>query len=116
MKLTHIINDKVINTHKNIELINKENSKKYEFMLDNILNSIYITDRLIFKRKSDEYEFLLQIGKKSCCTLKLIQENKEFDINIKFAEYEINENEINISYELDMDNDEKHFIKLEIEE
>lgn len=116
MKLTHKINDDVASIYEDIELISKENNKKYEFMLDNILNSIYITDRLIFRRKNDEYEFLLQIGSNSSCSIKLIQEDKEFDINVKDAKFDVYDNEINIYYELEMDNDEKHFIKLEIEE
>ena len=116
MKLIHRINGKDEHIYNNV--INKleKSDNKYEFFLDNILNSIYITDRLIFKRKSDEYIFLLEIYDSSKCSIELISENKVFDIDVKNAKYDYNDKEIIIEYELDTEDNEKHTIILEIEE
>ena len=116
MKLTHKINDKEDAIYNDIGNILEKSANKYEFYLDNILNSIYITDRLIFRRKSDDYIFLLEIYESPKCSIELISENKVFDIDVKSAKYDCNDKEIIIEYELDTDENEKHTIILEIEE
>ncbi len=113
MKLTHVINNKVFSTHRNLKNKCKEKGKKYEFFLDNIINSIYITDRLIFIRESDEYSFKLEISDISSCELFLKQENKSFNIGVINAHYNISNDKIEFCYKLETDEDQ-HQIILEI--
>ena len=113
MKLIHFINDENKMEIDNIINLEEKKSKKYKFFLDNIMNYIYITDRLIFIRENDDYKFELEISKKPVCTITLKDENKSFNINITNANFEESEHCIDIYYELETDND-KHHVILEI--
>ena len=115
MKLTHLINDNIYEEHEKLENICEKNEKKYKFFLDNISNYIYITDRLIFIRESDDYIIGLELGKTNTCTIKLKNENKKFDINVSEGSFVEADNRIEFEYILETDND-KHHIILEIEE
>lgn len=110
MKLIHYIDDKEISSYKDIDNIYEKNDKKYKFFLDNITNYIYITDRLIFKRESDEYIFTLDISEKPFSKLFLKKENKEFDINVIRASYNINDQIIDIVYELETYDGTHHIV------
>lgn len=116
MKLIHYINGEKESTHKNLKNLCDKNEKKYKFFLDNISNYIYITDRLIFIRENDDYKFELEISNKPTCLLTLIKENKCFDISVISSSYKDNGSYIDIEYELETDNGDKHHIILEIEE
>ena len=113
MKLIHFINNENKMEIDDIINLEEKNSKKYKFLLDNITNYIYITDRLIFIRENDDYKFTLEISSEPVCTITLKQEDKTFDIKVISASFEQKEGIINIFYELETDND-KHHIKLEI--
>lgn len=113
MKLTHLINGKVTSIHSDISNVSEKKEKNYDFFLDNIRNSIYITDRLIFIRESDDYIFTLEISDSSRSTLLLKKENMTFDINVVSAIYNDNKDSIDFSYKLESDDDE-HQIILEI--
>lgn len=113
MKLTHLINGKVTSIHSDISNVSEKKEKNYDFFLDNIRNSIYITDRLIFIRESDDYIFTLEISDSSRSTLLLKKENMTFDINVVSAIYKDNKDSIDFSYKLESDDDE-HQIILEI--
>lgn len=116
MRLIHYINGKKDNTYNNLENLYDKKEKKYKFFLDNISNYIYITDRLIFIRESDEYKFELVISKNSSCSLTLNKENKLFDIKVISSSYCENDKYIDIKYELETDSGLVHHIILEIEE
>ena len=116
MKLTHFINGNITDSYADIANEEKEIEKKYKFFLDNITNYIYITDRLIFIRENDDYKFELEISNKPTCLLTLIKENKCFDINVISSSYKDNGSYIDIEYELESDDGDKHHIILEIEE
>ena len=113
MKLTHFLDDKIDYEYTNITNEEEKNSKKYKFFLDNILNYIYITDRLIFIRENDEYVFHLEISNKPLCSITLKKENKSFDINVIEAKYTEVKKNIVIEYKIESDNF-KHKIVLEI--
>lgn len=113
MKLTHIIGDKVNEKHHDIVNLEQENDNKYKFYLDNIMNYIYITDRLIFIRQNDDYKFSLEISEKPTCTIELIKENKIFDVNVQNANYKLDNKKIELNYLIETDEGE-HKIILEI--
>lgn len=113
MRLTHIINGIKVETYNDVVNKLKKNDEKYEFFLDNIENSIYITDRLIFIRKNDEYCFKLEISSNSRCEIYLKNEDKTFNINVKNAKYTKSNEKIAFTYKLETDEDE-HQIILEI--
>lgn len=116
MKLIHFVNGKKENIYDNVTNLCEENEKKYKFFLDNILNYIYITDRLIFIRENEDYIFNLEIAENPLCTINLKKENKEFDLEIKNCSYSVKDNYIDIKYEINNDGFDKHHIILEIEE
>ena len=115
MKLTHFINGNITDSYADISNEEKEIEKKYKFFLDNILNYIYITDRLIFIRETDDYKFELLISDNPTCSLLLKKENKEFNINVLSSSYQVGNGYIDFNYILDTDKDEHHII-LEIGE
>lgn len=110
MKFSHFTNGKLKHVTKDISIENEKNLKKYKFFLDNILNYIYITDRLIFIRENDDYIFELNISNKSCSTLFLKKENKEVDIKVLSSEYEVKEKYISFKYKLETDDNEHHIV------
>lgn len=113
MKLIHYINGNLSDKCGEICIENEKNIKKYKFFLDNIMNYIYITDRLVFIRESDDYTFELNISDNSSCKLYLKKENKEFNIDVKKSEYSENDKYIDFRYMLET-SDEEHHIILEI--
>ena len=114
MKLIHYINGRKSDSCKKIIIEDEKNSKKYKFFLDNITNYIYITDRLVFIRESDEYIFELNISDNSSCKLHLKEENKEFNVDVKKSSYSQNDTYIEFKYILETSEDEEHHIILEI--
>lgn len=113
MKLTHYIDGKVDKAYSNVKIKVEKNSKKYEFFLDNITNYIYITDRLIFIRESDDFRFELEINKKPSSTITIKKENQSFDIKVISANYKVNNKMISFNYKLETD-EYDHRIDLEI--
>ena len=114
MKLIHYNNGNLSDTTSEITIEQEKNLKKYKFFLDNIINYIYITDRLVFIRESDDYKFELNISEKSSCKLYLKEENKEFNINVKSSNYNKNNKYIEFRYTLETSDEEEHHIILEI--
>ena len=110
MKLLHYINGNLSKIYN--EIINEEekNIKKYKFFLDNITNYIYITDRLVFIRESDDYLFELNISENPSSKLHLKNENKDFDIIVKKSSFIEKDNYIDFKYVLETDDDEHHII------
>ena len=112
MKLVHIVNKNDETTFSNIKCKIDKKLKKYEFFLDNIRNCIYITDRLVYTRESDEYKFNLEISDNSKCNILLKEENLSFDIKVLSSSYCEKEDVIDFTYKLETDEIE-HKIKLE---
>ena len=110
MKFMHYVNGKLTDKCTDISLSDEKNSKKYEFFLDNITNYIYITDRLVFKRESDDYIFELNLGDISSCKIYLKKENHELILDIISSKYEINDRYIDFKYVLETDDNEHHII------
>lgn len=110
MKLSHFINGKLDKKYLNIKCESEKSLKKYKFFLDNITNYIYITDRLVFIRESEDYYFELNISEKPTCKLLLKKENKEFIISVDNASYYENDKYTDIKYKLETDTDEHHII------
>ena len=113
LKLLHYTDGNLSHNTNEITVIDEKNQKKYKFFLDNIMNYIYITDRLVFIRESDDYTFELNISDNSSCKLYLKKENKEFNIDVKKSEYSENDKYIDFRYMLET-SDEEHHIILEI--
>ncbi|MBR5662114.1 MAG: hypothetical protein IKX00_00510 [Bacilli bacterium] len=114
MKLLHYINGNLSDTTSKIDIEEEKNLKKYKFFLDNIINYIYITDRLVFIRESDDYIFELNISDNVSCKLYLKSENKEFKIDVKKSIYSQNDKYIDFSYILETNDEEEHHIILKI--
>lgn len=110
LKINHYIDGKLINKYENILNEEEKNSKKYKFFLDNISNYIYITDRLVFIRESDDYIFKLDITEKPTCSISLKSDNNELTVNVVSASYKENEKYIDIKYILETDDGEHHII------
>lgn len=113
MKLLHYVDGNLSDKTSKISIIEEKNIKKYKFFLDNIINYIYITDRLVFIRESDDYIFELNISNKSSCKIYLKKENKKFNINVINFDYKENDKYIDFRYILET-SDEEHHIILEI--
>lgn len=114
MKLYHYINNQLVDKCENLVNLNEKNNKKYKFNLDNISNCIYITDRLIFIRESDDYILSLEISKESNCKIKLKNENNDVYIKVLNSNYHVENNKIEFEYLLETDNNHHHII-LEID-
>lgn len=112
MKLVHIVNKNEETTFPSIKCKIDKKLKKYEFFLDNIRNCIYITDRLVYTRESDEYKFNLEISDNSKCNILLKEENLSFDIKVLSSSYCEKKDVIYFTYKLETDEIE-HKIKLE---
>ena len=110
MKLLHYIDGNLSEKHSDINVKKIKKHKKYEFLLDNIMNYIYITDRLVFKRETDEYIVEINICDKSSCKIYLKNENQELNINVISSSYEENVKYIDFKYILETDNKEHHII------
>lgn len=110
MKLLHYIDGNLSEKYSDINVKKIKKYKKYEFLLDNIMNYIYITDRLVFKRETDEYIVEINICDKSSCKIYLKNENQELNINVISSSYEENVKYIDFKYILETDNKEHHII------
>lgn len=113
LKLLHYINGDLQTIHKDISVEDEKKLKKYKFFLDNITNYIYITDRLVFTRESDDYIINLNISENSTCKVYLKSEGHELDIKVKSSSYTQKDNYIEFKYILETD-DKEHHIILEI--
>ena len=112
MKVTHYINGKEEKTYNNVENIVEENKEKYQFFIDNISNSIYITDRLIFERENDEYIIHIEIGDTNNCTIHLKDKDLKFDVKVLEANYQKNDKNVSFEYILETD-ESKHKLIIE---
>lgn len=115
MNLIHYINGNINKSYENINYKFDVLSKKYNFFLDNIENNIYITDRLIFIRESDEYIFSLEIGDKSIGHIKMKNDNYEFDLDVENAEYKNQKGQIEFTYKISGD-EEQHKVVIKVDE
>ena len=112
MKIIHYVNDKEEKTYNNVENLNKENNENYQFILDNISNNIYITDRFVFERNSDDYTIKIEIGENANCSITLKDKNLSFDVKVIEGKYEISEENISFEYVLETE-ENKHKIVIE---
>lgn len=110
MKLIHYIDGKLDKKYSDLVMIEEKKSRKYKFFLDNIMNYIYITDRLVFKRESEDYIIELNLSEKPSCKIYLKSENKDLEIVVVSSNYTINERYIDFKYVLDIDSKEHHII------
>ena len=110
MKLLHYIDGKLSEEFSNINVKELKKQKKYEFLLDNIMNYIYITDRLVFKRETDEYILEINICDKSSCKIYLKKEKQELNISVISSSYAETNKNIEFKYILEIDNKEHHII------
>ena len=115
MKIKHLINNELKNEYKNVKNKYQKKDNKYQFVLDNISNNIYITDRLVFERENDEYKIHIEIGKTNKCNIYLKDKEISFEINVIDASYRVDNKVLEYEYILETDND-KHKIIIENED
>lgn len=73
--------------------------------IDDVNTKIEITDKnILFQRSNDEYEFKLLLNQdNNTCTYKLKKEDIIFDIKVNSATYKIDENTLEIIYDIETD-------------
>lgn len=83
----------------------KYNNNNIIEYIDDVNTKIEITDKnILFQRSNDEYEFKLLLNKdNSTCTYKLKKEDIIFDIKVNSATYKIDENTLEIIYDIETD-------------
>lgn len=72
---------------------------------DDVNTKIEITDKnILFQRSNDEYEFKLLLNQdNNTCTYKLKKEDIIFDIKVNYATSKIDENTLEIIYDIETD-------------